>query len=372
MRRRGERSRQTGMKRIVLGIVAILFIVPPLQMPAAADRGGIPLGTVGYREDAQNAIAAWNGKEEVLVLSTDLRADKAGKLLEMLPLPSAPGKISQGDRQQFKTFISLFNSKILALPSEDRGFGGSRLGGNQSSVQILFQQSIGVHNLTVAKVNDTAHFAEWVRGFAAQSGVADYSIGEEMNSSVRAHLARGICFFVFDVVEVGPELRSLDPLVYRFNTSRLYYPMEITAASYGNNGGDFPNVNLFLLVDGSIDPDCADFYAMRQGKGFKERIEFNQSELRRVSPDIQPLFKDGALAAHLYTTGGVFSNDRWKSFEDVVILRGQVRWSDPSGKMGPEDVSLEGAQGLFLTCFLPTLMVAVIMTMILFRLRKHW
>ena len=365
--------RQNTIKPMVSGIVALLFLAPLLQGPASADRGGIPFGAVRYHEDAQNAIAAWNGKEEVLILSTDIRAEQSGKLLEMLPLPTIPSKITQGDSQQFKTFLSLFNAKLKPLTTKSTlRTAGDLPGGNSSSVQILFQQSVGAHNLTVAKVNDCDHYAEWVRGFAVQNGVVNYSIGTEMNQSVKEHLDRGISIFVFDIVEVGPDLRSQDPLVYRFNTSRFYYPMAITAASSGNNGGTYPEVNLFMLVDGRIPESEANFFAMRQGRGFKERIQFSQSELGKVSPDIGSLFKDGAFAAHLYTKGGLFIDDNWKSFQDVIIQRSQVQWSVPSNKIGPEDVSLEGAQGLFLTCFLPTLMVSIVMTMLYIRLKKHW
>jgi hypothetical protein len=352
------------LKGPVPALLALLMLATCLQVPAAADRGGIPLGGAWYREDAQNAIAAWNGREEVLLLSTDLRSERPGRLLEMLPLPSAPSCIMKGDRQQFLTFIELFNQKIELLPGGDNsGQGGLRSPGaapdNASAVSILFKQSIGAHNLTVARVDDCDGFAGWVRAFADQSGVTEYSVGAELLEGVERQLADGICHFVFDVVETGPEVRSQDPLVYRFNTTRLYYPMEITAASYGNNGGDYPRVNLFLLVDGMIDPKSAEFFAMKRGRGFGERIAFNQSELRSVSADIQSLFEGGALAAHLFTTGGVFEQDRWESFEDVVILKSQVEWSKTPGNEDLWELSSMPDGVRFLTCFSPILLAFI-------------
>jgi hypothetical protein len=353
-------------------LLALTLLSALLPGPASADRGGIPLNHIVYNEEAQNAIAAWNGTEEVLVLTTDLRADRPGKLLEMLPLPSVPSSITQGSREQFLTFINLFNSKIKVQYNG----GGYRNGddakpGSLSSVQILFQKSIGAHNLTVARVRDAAHFGEWVRDLAARSGVANYTIKDEMNQSVRRHLANGISIFVFDIVEVGPELRSQDPLVYRFNTTKLYYPMEITAASYGNNGGYYPRVNLFLLVNGRIDPDFVKFYGMTMGRGFSGSVTFNQSELGRVGPEIRSLFESGARAAHLYTTGGRFTNDNWKSFEDVVILRSRVQWFDPAIGAGPAELSVEDGRATFLTCFGTALVVAVPAGVVVFTSRRR-
>jgi len=356
----------------VLSLATLLLLVPLFQGPAAADRGGIPMGYLHYSEEAQNAIAAWNGREEVLILSTDLRADKSGKLLEMLPLPSAPSSISRGDRRQFDTFIELFNLKAKDRPPVSNDGARSAEPAGNASVQILFQQSIGAHNLTAAKVTSCDHFAEWVKGFAAESGVEDYSIGSRMNLSVEDHLKRGICFFVFDVVEIGPKLRSQDPIIYRFNTTSLYYPVAITAASGDNNGRGYPAVNLFLLVDGQIDQGSTKFHGLRQGKGFEESIRFTSSELGRVSGDIRSLFKGGAQAAYMYSSGAVLNDQTWTAFLDVAILKSQVRWSAASSYWQEPEVHVESGQVPVLTFSFSTLIVAIVMTGGIFRLRKYW
>jgi len=363
----------TGAKRLVLGLAAVLLLVAMIPTTASADRGAIPFRGVRYSEEAQNAIAAWNGKEEVLFLTTDIVADREGKILEMLPLPSVPVSISLGERTQFLAFLDGFNSKVAEADGAGaRQATGARGKSFDPPVQILFQQSIGVHNLTVAKVNSTTRFAEWVGYFAQAHGVLDYWIRDEMVQGVKAHLARGIDCFVFDVLNVSPKVKSLDPIVYRFKTDRLYYPMAITAASFGNDGGRYPKVNLFLLVDGQIQMAGQKFFAMEQGRGFNERLDFNQSELDTVSPAIRSLFRHGARAAHLYTTEGRFVKDNWTHFEDVVIPKSQVRWSEPYTRLRPADEILEGSRGVFLTSLMPALLLSIVMISVLFRLRKQW
>ncbi len=55
--------------------------------PAQADRGAIPFQPeVTIFEPTQRALIAWNGEEEILILSTDLRASRATKVLEVIAM----------------------------------------------------------------------------------------------------------------------------------------------------------------------------------------------------------------------------------------------------------------------------------------------
>jgi hypothetical protein len=357
--------------RLVLGIVGLILLGPLVPGQASADRGAFPEDRLRYHEDAQNAIAAWNGREEVLLLTTDLRADGNGKLLELLPLPSVPTSITMGDKKQFSDFVEMFNAKVKAVDALKAPKARAR-SGEDDSVQVLFQRSLRAHNITVARVLDLDHFTAWVYKLAVEGGLKKYVVTDEMRAGIRDHLARGINVFVFDIVEVGPEPASQDPVIYRFKTDRLYYPMAITAASYGNNLGRYPTVNLFMLVDGSIAADGARFFALERGRGFNESLRFNQSEIGAVSPEMRSLFRDGARAARLYSTGGYFEKDNWKRFEDVSIPRYRVEWLHPAEKYGPSSSKAEAPEGAFLTGFLPTLLLCVVGITVAYRVKRHW
>ena len=69
---------------------------------AAADRGSISLRpNIKLYEPNQRAIIAWNGRTEILLLSTDLRASAPTKVLEVLPLPAEP-KVKKGSIRSFR------------------------------------------------------------------------------------------------------------------------------------------------------------------------------------------------------------------------------------------------------------------------------
>ena len=73
-------------------------IITALALSTAwADRGSIPFKEgVKIFEPNQRALLAWNGEEEILLLSTDLVASESTMVLEVLPLPSEP-EVKKGD-----------------------------------------------------------------------------------------------------------------------------------------------------------------------------------------------------------------------------------------------------------------------------------
>ncbi|HJH27131.1 MAG TPA: hypothetical protein C5S37_10290 [Methanophagales archaeon] len=76
-------------KYLVILALALVFILlaPSLVF---ADKGMIVVGPreVSLQESGQNAIVAWNGDEEIIILSTDAKSSESTLVLEVLPLPS--------------------------------------------------------------------------------------------------------------------------------------------------------------------------------------------------------------------------------------------------------------------------------------------
>ncbi|MEO0185805.1 MAG: DUF2330 domain-containing protein, partial [candidate division WOR-3 bacterium] len=86
-----------------------------------ADRGLIPFNPgVTIFEPNQRAIIAWNGEEEILLLSTDLSASDSTMALEILPLPSEP-KVKKGDPETFRKAINLINRRIYLKKRNGNG-----------------------------------------------------------------------------------------------------------------------------------------------------------------------------------------------------------------------------------------------------------
>jgi hypothetical protein len=171
------------MKRRWWAVPSLLCLVAMFLLPglAGADRGGIPIDpTVRFDESAQNAIVAWNGQKECLILSTDLQSPAPGRLMEMLPLPSAPYDIRLGDTSSFKTMIRLFNDKAQRLNYAAASSNGKEVASGSGDyvdeykgVNIVFSTSVGLHNITVVKIESQDHFVHWARDFAGEQGASN-------------------------------------------------------------------------------------------------------------------------------------------------------------------------------------------------------
>jgi hypothetical protein len=70
------------------GLLAMLLSAPN----ALADMGRVFVSTTGVTvsEDAQKAIILHNNKKEVLILGTQLRADRRTPIIRFIPFPSEP------------------------------------------------------------------------------------------------------------------------------------------------------------------------------------------------------------------------------------------------------------------------------------------
>ena len=98
------------MEQFIKGIFVLtaLSLILLISFPSTlADMGAIPVTSklnVSIYEPGQKAIIAWNGTEEILVLSTDVNASEDTSALRILPLPSNPKAI---EKANFTSFIAV-------------------------------------------------------------------------------------------------------------------------------------------------------------------------------------------------------------------------------------------------------------------------
>jgi hypothetical protein len=202
---------------------------------AHADRGAIPFQPgVTIFEPTQRALIAWNGQEEILVLSTDLRASQATKVLEVMPFPAEP-RVKKGDVGVFQRAVKLINSKIMAsqlaqgvVKSLDRASVEAPPPG-----EITFHERIGAHDVSVARVVNGEGFVEWVNDYLKRASVGNPVIPPRLREVVQEYIDDGFCWFAFDVVSLENKFKTLEALQYRFPTSTLFYPVKISRANEG-------------------------------------------------------------------------------------------------------------------------------------------
>ncbi len=211
----------------------LITILPFLIV--SADRGLIPFNpNVTIFEPNQRAIIAWNGEEEILLLSTDLIASDSTMVLEILPLPSEP-KVKKGDIETFRRTLHLINQKIYSSKKKN---GRLSEGTIPSPAEITFHKKIGVHDISVVHLKEVNGFVEWVKKYIASLDFEGDIISHTQKELIEEYINEGFVWFVFDVINLIEEPNTLEPIQYRFFTDKLFYPLKITRLGSGHTTVD--------------------------------------------------------------------------------------------------------------------------------------
>lgn len=257
------------MTRGFLPFFALLLLILAFALPAQADRGAIPLGDVDIYGPGQKAIAAWNGETERLILSTDLRASADAKALEILPLPSEPS-IEEGSLESFEAAQRIIRAKV-PLAKEAR-----------AGLEVVFHERIGAHDITVVRASSAEELVGLMAGYAAKEGEAP-RVQESAKKLVEDYLARGFAYWVFDLVDLTADERTVQPIAYEFKSSFLYYPMKISATARG-----WTEILLFLLTAEPVE------HIPPKMRALTPPLELSPEELAEIDRKVATLFNGGA------------------------------------------------------------------------------
>ena len=223
-----------------ISIIATFFIFYPLST-GFANRGMMPVNpNVQIFEPNQRAMIAWNGDVEILLLSTDLRASDSTMILEVLPLPSEPD-VKKGDLETFRKATDLINKKLYS----GRMAKGPELseGVVVPSGEVTFHKRIGAHDISVTHLLEAQGFVDWVFEYLKTLGIEGNIISDRMQSLIENYISDGFEWFVFDVVSIGTETVTNEPIQYRFRSDHVFYPLKITSTAQGST-----SIELLILT----------------------------------------------------------------------------------------------------------------------------
>jgi hypothetical protein len=127
-------------------------------------------------------------------------------------------------------------------------YGGKGYFRVEDGVSIVFYEKIGAHSITIVEASDQSQLINWMADFLQSNGVGDEVYLQDFEPIVEDYMARGFRYYVLDLITISPELKSIEPILYWFNSSFLYYPLKITSPVDGES-----NVTLFLFTEGIIE-----------------------------------------------------------------------------------------------------------------------
>lgn len=207
-------------------------------------------------EPKQRAIILWNGKEEILLLSTDQRASERSAVLEVIPLPAEP-KVSLGKFETFEAAQKLVIDKRMWVMAHGGAPAGS-ISVPEKAGKITFQKKLGAHDLAVARVLDRSGFTGFVQKYLKDRYQASEApIRAEFLDIIQSYVDSGFKWFAFDVITLDEQnLQSREPIQYRFACDHVYYPLKISGLEVGKTEVDLlvfseqmPNKFLGLSLD---------------------------------------------------------------------------------------------------------------------------
>lgn len=299
------------MKKNILLLSVCFFTIVAVPLIADANGGAWiwPLN-IHVNQTDQNAIIAWNGQEEMLILSTNWEkpaGSQAATLLKVVPLPTEPSEIKEGETEIFKNLVKILNEKINAMQTlrtgKGEGFDEENVSGVVPGVEIIFQKIIGAHDVTVVKVNKKEDFSKWIDDFTAQKSLEKKQVSEEFKNGLLNYLKRNINYFVFDVVNLNETKTTVKPLIYKFKSNYFYFPMLVSGISEISDSQT--KVNLFLIFNESLKlprqiwHGSYNYWVNDDGVD----IKLSNDELKSVSEDLSSLFSADIIARRFEISG---------------------------------------------------------------------
>jgi hypothetical protein len=225
-------------------IGALFFVGLLAWTPLYGDMGAIHLHSqdVTVSEPAQKAIVLHNGSEEILILETDLKASARTDILRFIPFPAEP-LVSLAPENALQEIGRLVQAKKLQFITIRQTKGGSSAQ-NQPVAEVVSRAKLGAHDVAVVKINDAAHFNQWVRGFFKDK--KELLSGPELEQVSKVavdYVKDGISYFAFDFVTVDDSDKTVAPVAFRFKSKKVYYPLR-TSNTIGGEG----QVQLYFIA----------------------------------------------------------------------------------------------------------------------------
>jgi len=264
-------------------------------MLVSADRGMIPvIPEVSIYEPGQKAIIAWDGQEEILILSTDASSTYNTTTLEILPLPSSPKRIAEASSESFNVVQGLIWRHTPPPPTFN--WDETRRG-----IEVIFHEKIGMHDITVVEAGNVSEFVGWMEEFLLKNGITQEVSLQDFELIIQDYMSRGFHFYVLDLLELSPDLKSVEPILYEFDTNFLYYPLLITTPIGGEG-----KITLFLITEGLFEDG---YYPLEKalylGLDFFQPIQFwlSNEELSTIDSSMADLFENKAIMTVLTYEG---------------------------------------------------------------------
>ena len=256
------------------------FVPSPTQFSAAGK-------SFSFNEPRQNGVIAWNGKEEILILSTDENSNVSGggAALSVLPLPGKPVSILPASTKAFDDATAMIKQKLSMV----------------AKGKMMLEAKIGTHNIFVWQLDSPDDFANQVRAYIKEKydGQADALVTENAEKIIKYYFAQGFRYFAFDLAFMTEKPKTKVAIAYRFESPYVYYPLVVS--QIGGTG----NTRVTLAV---FTPSLLHHFKglpHQQIKVFGDKsVDLTASDLQPIDEEMAKLMGSGQFKGRIFEISG--------------------------------------------------------------------
>jgi outer membrane protein assembly factor BamB len=335
-----EKTRRNNLHFKLFYICLVVFIGGALLFtPFVSAYGGlIPFQSISVYEPGQKAIIAWDGQDETMILSIDVNSTDETKALHIIPFPSLP-EIKVGDVSSYENIEDIITSKHYRKYSY---FIDPPWCGNDAlyieDLEIILNQRIGSHDITVVEINSSQRFMEWVNDFIKNEGFDEKILPKDFEQVVEHYIHQQIRYFVFDVIDLRKDVRSTEPIIFSFKSEYLYYPLKISSLIEGNT-----KLTLAFLTPRDLPISMVPMGNLGFLKYFDMMI--TQDECSDIHNDISNMLPDGARLSYFSQQFQLKNLNEDIRLEPMIGI-GWMLMQNGISKIGVEDTDLDGKEDI--------------------------
>jgi hypothetical protein len=251
-----------------------------------------------FKEPNQTALVAWNGKEQMLFLTTNEQSLAGTRpMISIMPLAGAPIDIKESDRKIITGARKLVQKKII----EKGGVIDKEMG-------LVFKTEIGVHKIFVWKIDDIDTLLNDLNQFIAKTYGKDYSvlISKDGFNVIKDYHDRGFKYFAFDLIQVNKAEKTKVTIMYHYKSNFAFYPVAISQVG----GSGVSKIELVVLSPSGFNKvgksiGGMDENTLRDVREGGIEVDLSVAELRSISPKLAEFFRTtGKAKARIFQFSG--------------------------------------------------------------------
>ena len=209
--------------RKVLSLFILLLIVSLFTMPLNCDTMVITTNPDNVLiQPYQIAAISWENNYEVMLLGTSIYAYQKDAGVQILPLPSVPS-VELGNTDSLKKIVEMYQEayqEYYEIPH-----------GSTESITVIFEKVLGPHHLMCLRVEEE-NFVDHLVNYARTYNI-NITIKQSQLRILADYVARGYKYFLVDIVDVSNRTNLIQPLIIKFKTDHIWFPLYISSSYYG-------------------------------------------------------------------------------------------------------------------------------------------